>query len=103
MLQFVSSKNNKSKPINQIMEKQVSETVTRTRKMIASILKPIKLCRQQNLSLWAKHLKETNSSTTGNVQALLNLMIESGDKVLEGHFKKAPKMQHINQKLVRMN
>ena len=106
MLQFVNSMTNKSMPINHIMGKQVSETVARNRKIIASILKPIKLCGRQNLSLRghrddAKYLKETNPSNTGNFQAFLNLMIESGDVVLEEHFKKAPKNATYQSKTVQ--
>ena len=63
-------------------------------------------CGKQNVTLRghrddAEYLSKSNI-IPGNFQALLDLRIDSGDKVLEEHFQNAPKTAHIGGRQYKM-
>ena len=74
--------------------------------VLESIVKTVMLCGKQNIALRghrddSKYLNSENDSNTGNFQALLDFRIDSGDKILEQHFRSAPKNATYRSKTVQ--
>ena len=83
--------------IDQQLQFQASETHTKNRMILKSILKAIIFCGRQNIALQGHRelsdliAEQEPSHNPGNFQAILKLQMESGDKILKEHFSHAPK------------
>ena len=94
MSEFVKVMEHKSVPIRQLMTSAINERIKENRAKLVPIVQTIMSCRRQNLALRGHHDDSTNFDTSdnhGNFQTLLDLRIEGGDKVLQNHFKNAPR------------
>ena len=93
MQKFVAVKKNEIRPINQIQNKILDDTISKNRKKLASITKTVLLCGRQNIPLRGHRddSKYYSSEDCGNFQALLNFRVESGDVILQDHFQNAPR------------
>ena len=94
MSEFVKVLEHKSVPIRQLMTSAVNERIKENRAKLVPIVQTIMSCGRQNLALQSHRDDSTNFDTSdnpGNFQTLLDLRIEGGDKVLQDHFKNAPR------------
>ena len=93
MQNFCLVMEDKIKPVNKMHDVAFDRTVSLNREKLNSIVKTVILCGRQNIPLRGHRDDSSHYDTRdcGNFQALLNFRVESGDKVLEDHFKKAPK------------
>lgn len=89
-----------------LMDSALKERQDRNMQVLESIVKTVMLCGKQNIALRghrddSKYLNSENDSNTGNFQALLDFRIDSGDKILEQHFRSAPKNATYRSKTVQ--
>ena len=83
---------NKVKPVDKMHDVAFDRTVSQNREKLESIVKTVILCGRQNIPLRGHRDDSSHydSKDCGNFQALLNVRVDSGDTVMEEHFKKAP-------------
>ena len=81
------------KPVNYICSKLIDDAVEKNKKKLLPILKTVILCARQNIPLRGHRDDSSYYGTAdcGNFQALLDFRVDSGDKILEEHFRTAPK------------
>ena len=94
MSEIVKVMEHKSVPIRQLMTSAINERIKENRAKLVPIVQTIMSCGRQNLALGGHRDDSTNVDTShnpGNFQTLLDLRIEGGDKVLQDHFKNAPR------------
>ena len=93
MQHFCLVMEHKVMPVDKMHDVAFDRTVSQTREKLESIVTTVILCGRQNIPLRGHRDDSSHYDSTdcGNVQALLNVRVDSGDKVVEEHFKKAPK------------
>ena len=90
---------NRAKPINLIHDDLLNKKISTNRAKLLSVAKTVLLCGRQNIPLRG-HRDDSahyNSHDCGNLQSLLDFRVDSGDTVLEEHFKTARAMQLTGQ------
>ena len=94
---------NKVVPINQALNNILKATVQANREKLKPIVKTILLCGRQNIALRGHRDDSTrdDKENPGNFQVLLDFRIDSGDHVLEEHFKTAAKNATYTSKTVQ--
>ena len=105
MENFRQRMEHQQRSVTEAANKVVREGINSNRAKIKSIVKTVVLCGQQNLALTghrddAKHYDDPLNNP-GNFQVLLNFRIDSGDKVLENHFKTCPKNATYRSKTIQ--
>ena len=84
---------NKSLPVHQFAYKGLQNRIHQNREKLKPILKTVILCGQENIPLRG-HRDDSQHYSAGEsvskFQRLLDFRIDSGDKVLENHFRNAP-------------
>ena len=107
LIQFKQLMQNKAQSIDLMLKRTLAAQILRNRQILTSVLKVIVLCGRQNIALRGHRddsrqiLDESSPANTGNFQALLNLIVQSGDKVLEDHFKTAPRNATYRSKTIQ--
>ena len=94
---------NEIKPISQIQDELLENTVSKNREMLSSIIKTILLCGRHNIPLRG-HRDDSNnyaSKHCGNFQALLDFRVDSSDEVLKQHFQSAPRNATYRSKRIQ--
>lgn len=88
---FVTQKERGHLSIQQQLQVQAKDTLAKNHLILKSILRAIVFCGKQNIALRSHNeqctfdMQEFSASNPGNFKALLQLQIESGDKVLKDH------------------
>ena len=104
MESFKSQLTGKSQRIDVIIDTKKKERIQRNRAKLLPILKTIIFCARQNIAFRghrdSKYLDD-RSNNSGNFQALLEFRVDSGDKILEDHFKSAPKNASYRSKTIK--
>ena len=79
--------------VTEVADKVIRERIHSNRATIKSTVKTVVLCEQQNLALIMRRHRDDakHYDDPRNFQVLLNFRIDSGDKMLENHFKTCPK------------
>ena len=89
-------------PIDQQLNRLVERQINDNREKMLSIIKTVIFCGQNNLPLRGKRDNNTeDTSLQGNVQALLDLRIDSGDTKLEEHLENAPRNATYRSKTIQ--
>ena len=103
MTEFRGVMVNKVLPINQGLNNILKATVQANREKLKPIVKTILLCGHQNIALRGRRDDSTrdDKENPGNFQVLLDFHIDSRDRVLEEHFKKAAKNAIYTSKTVQ--
>ena len=94
---------NKVVSINQALNNILKATVQANREELKPIVKTILLCGHQNIALHG-HRDDSitdHKENPGNFQVLLDFRIDSGDQVLEEHFKTTAKNATYTSKTVQ--
>ena len=105
MESFKSKLTGKSQRIDVIIVTKKKERIQRNRAKLLPILKTVIFCARQNIAFRghrddSKYLDD-RSNNSGNFQALLEFRVDSGDKILEDHFKSAPKNASYRSKTIQ--
>ena len=104
MSEFVKVMEHKSVPIRQLMTSAINERIKENRAKLVLIFQTIMSCGRQNLALRGHRDDFTNFDTSDNprnFQTLLDLRIEGGNKVLQDHFKNAPRNAIYRSKTIQ--
>ena len=93
MQSFSGVMHNTIKPINQIHDEILDQTISKNRKILSSIVETVILNGTRNIPFRGHRDDSSQYSTQdcGNFQALLDFRVRSGDQVLADHFKNAPR------------
>ena len=93
MQSFSGVMHNTIKPINQIHDEILDQTISKNRKILSSIVETVILNGTRNIPFHGHRDDSSQYSTqdSGNFQALLDFRVRSGDQVLADHFKNAPR------------
>ena len=95
---------NKSLPVHQFAYKGLQNRIRQNREKLKPILKTVILCGQENIPLQG-HRDDSQHYSAGEsvskFQRLLDFRIDSGDKVLENHFRNAPRNATYRSKTVQ--
>ena len=95
---------NKSLPVHQFAYKGLQNRIRQNREKLKPILKTVILCGQENIPLRGHRGDSQHYSAGESVskfQRLLDFLIDSGDKVLENHFRNAPRNATYRSKTVQ--
>ena len=103
MTEFRGVMVNKVVPINQALNNILKATVQANREKLKPIVKTILLCGRQNIALRGHRDDSTidDKENPGNFQVLLDFRRDSGDRILEEHFKTAAKNARCTSKTVQ--
>ena len=102
---FKSQLSGKSQRIDVTFDTIKYERIRSNRQKLIPILKTVILCARQNISFRghrddSKHFDD-RSNNPGNFQTLLEFRVDSGDRVLDDHFKTAPKNATYRSKSIQ--
>ena len=102
---LIDEQSGEKHPIDRIIDSQRTVRINANRKKLIPIIKTVILCARQNISLRghrddSTHL-QNKANNPGNFQSLLEFRIDSGDKVLENHFKDCPKNASYRSKTIQ--
>ena len=103
MPQFKNVIENKRKPIKQILDSALQERITANCAILKSVIKTVVICGQQNVALRGHRddSKYYDKHNVGNFRALLDFRVDSGDHVLEEHFKTASRNATYRSKTIQ--
>ena len=102
---FMEQMKGTQQPISNIISNNRRDRIQANRTKLIPIIKTVILCGRQNIPLRdhrddQQYLKDVNNNS-GNFQSLLDFRIDSGDTVLENHFKTAPKNATYRSKTIQ--
>ena len=104
MLDFKDVIENKALPVDKVSITGLQSKISENRAKLKPIFKTIIFCGHENIPLRG-HRDDTEQLSqgkgVGKFQALLDFRIDSGDKVLEDHFKSATKNATYRSKTVQ--
>ena len=103
MQHFYKVMSHVEKSIDQVYDEKVSNAITLNRLKLKSIAQTVMLCGRQNFPLRGHRddAKYYDSGDCGNFQALLDFRVESGDCIIEDHFKTPPRNATFRSKTVQ--
>lgn len=104
MMDFKDIMENRAMPVDKVGATGLQSKIRENRAKLKPIFKTIIFCGHENIPLRghrdnAKQLSQ--GKEVGKFQALLDFRIDSGDKILEDHFKNAPKNATYRSKTVQ--
>ena len=94
MTSFLMVKRGRAQAINVELDNRRKLQIQKNRSKLSSIAKSVAFCGKQTIALRGHRDDETVKDTSwnmGNFQELLNFRVDSGDEILEEHFRTAPK------------
>lgn len=101
---FKQMMDQKTLPVDKQVNEKAKRQIELNRTKLKSIVKTIVLCGKQNLPLRGHRDDSTNDkdeNNSGNFLALLKFRVDSGDKILDDHFKNAPRNATYKSKTIQ--
>lgn len=106
MDQLMSVMEKRQKPIEEIADSVRHARIRLNREKLKPILETVVFCGRQNIALRghrddSTYLEAQHGRNTGNFQELLDFRVNSGDRILEEHFKTAKRNANYRSKTIQ--